>query len=51
MLDSFCASTKTIPQKAKKGTSDSLKLVGFATGLVIFDLNLPGGQVLFFGEI
>ena len=31
--------------------SDSLGLVDFATGLVIFALNLPNGQVLFFGEI
>ena len=26
-------------------------LVDFAIGLVIFVLNLPNGQVLFFGEI
>ena len=31
--------------------SDSLGLVDFAFGLVIFVLNLPDGQVLFFGEI
>ena len=31
--------------------SDSLGLVDFAMGLVIFALNLPNGQVLFFGEI
>ena len=31
--------------------SDSLGLVDFAIGLVIFVLNLPDGQVLFFGEI
>ena len=29
--------------------SDSLGLVDFAIGLVIFVLNLPDGQVLFFG--
>ena len=31
--------------------SGSLGLVDFATGVVIFVLNLPDGQVLFFGEI
>ena len=31
--------------------SDNLGLVDFATGLVIFALNLPYGQVLFCGEI
>ena len=30
---------------------DSLGLVDFAVGLVIFVLNLPDRQVLFFGEI
>ena len=29
---------------------DSPELVDFAIGLVIFVLNLPDGQVLFFGE-
>ena len=38
-------------QLAKKVVSDSLGLVDFAIGLVIFVLNLPDGQVLFFGEI
>ena len=38
-------------QHAKKVLSDSLGLVDFAIGLVIFVLNLPNGQVLFFGEI
>ena len=38
-------------QRAKKVVSDSLGLVDFAIGLVIFVLNLPDGQVLFFGEI
>ena len=38
-------------QRAKKVVSDSLGLVNFAIGLVIFVLNLPNGQVLFFGEI
>ena len=45
----------TIPpkaiQRAKKVVSDSPGLVDFAIGLVIFVLNLPDGQVLFFGEI
>ena len=36
---------------AKKVVSDSPGLVDFAIGLVIFVLNLPDGQVLFFGEI
>ena len=35
----------------KKVVSDSPGLVDFAIGLVIFVLNLPDGQVLFFGEI
>ena len=38
-------------QRAKKVVSDSLGLVDFATGLVVFVLNLPDGKVLFFGEI
>ena len=40
-----------IIQRAKKVGSDSPWLVDFAIGLVIFVLNLPDGQVLFFGEI
>ena len=35
-------------QRAKKVVFDSLGLVDFAIGLVIFVLNLPNGQVLFF---
>ena len=38
-------------QRAKKVVSNSLKLVEFAIRLVIFVLNLPDGQVLFWGEI
>ena len=38
-------------QHAEKVVSDSPGLVDFAIGLVIFVLNLPDGQVLFFGEI
>ena len=38
-------------QRAKKVVSDSPGTVDFAIGLVIFVLNLPDGQVLFFGEI
>ena len=38
-------------QRAKKVVSDSAGLVDFAIGLVIFVLNLPDGQVQFFGEI
>ena len=37
-------------QRAKKVVSDSQGLVDFAIGLVIFVLNLPDGQVLFFGK-
>ena len=37
-------------QCAKKVVSDSLGLVDFAIGLVIFVLNLPDGQVLFLGK-
>ena len=37
------------PQRAKKVVSDSPGLVDFAIGLVIFVLNLPDGQVLFWG--
>ena len=44
---------KEIPlnQRAKKVVSYSPGLVDFAIGLVIFVVNLPDGQVLFFGEI
>ena len=38
-------------QSAKKVVSNSPGLVNFAIGLVIFVLNLPDGQVLFWGEI
>ena len=38
-------------QGAKKVVSDSLGLVDFTIGLVIFVLNLPDRQVLFLGEI
>ena len=38
-------------QGAKKVVSGSPGLVNFAIGLAIFVLNLPDGQVLFFGEI
>ena len=38
-------------QSAKKVVSDSPGLGDFAIGLVFFALNLPDGQVLFFGEI
>ena len=35
-------------QRAKKVVSDSPGQVDFAIGLVIFVLNLPNGQLLFF---
>ena len=38
-------------QRAKKVVFDSPGQVDFAIGLVIFVLNLPDGQVLFFWEI
>ena len=38
-------------QHAKKVMSDSPGLVDFAIGLLIFVLNLPDRQMLFFGEI
>ena len=37
-------------QCAKKVVSNSPGLVDFATGLVVFVLNLPDAQVLFFDE-
>ena len=37
-------------QRAKKVVSDSPEQVDFAIGLVIFVLNFPDGQVLFFGK-
>ena len=49
----ICNVTYFVPckrQRAKKVVSDSPGLVDFATGLVIFVLNLPDGQVLFFEE-
>ena len=36
-------------QRAKKVMSDSPRLVDFAIGLVMFVLNLPNKQVLFWG--
>ena len=38
-------------QRAMKVVSDIPGLVDFATGLVYFVLNLPDGQVLFWGDI
>ena len=38
------------PQRAKKVVSHSPGLVDFAIGVVVFVLNLPEGQVLFFGK-
>ena len=40
-----------IIQRAKKVGCDSPGLVDFAIGLLIFVLNLPDWQVLFWGEI
>ena len=39
-----------VSQRAKKVVSDSPGLVDFATGLVYSVLNLPAGQVNFWGE-
>ena len=44
-------SNNSLRQRAKKVVSDSPGLVDFAIRLVFFVLNLPDGQVLFFGEI
>ena len=41
----------TCLQHVKKVVADSPGLVDFAIGLVIFVLNLPNRQVLFFGKI
>ena len=38
-------------QRAKTVVPDSLGLMDFVIGLVVFVLNLPDGKVLFFGEI
>ena len=38
-------------QRAKKVVPDSPGLVDFVIGLVIFVLNLPDAQVMFWGEI
>ena len=38
-------------QRAKEVVSDTLGQVDFAIGLVIFVLNLPDRQMLFWGEI
>ena len=42
---------RNLSQRAKKVVSDSPGLVDFAIGLVIFVLNLPQGQVLYFEGI
>ena len=42
---------QVVVQRAKKVVSDSLGLVDFAFGLLIFVLNFSDGQVLLFGEI
>ena len=49
LLASHIAGNMT-PQRAKKVVSDSPGLVDFAIGLMIFVLNLPDRQVLFFGK-
>jgi len=50
-LSSLKPNAPAVMQHAKKVVSDSPGLVDFAVGLVIFVLNSPDGQVLFFGEI
>ena len=47
----FSLQSSSITQHAKKVVSNSPGLVDFAIGLEIFVLNLPNGQVWFFGEI
>ena len=49
--ESRYSSFKQPGQRAKKVVSDNPGLVNFAMGLVILVLNLPDGQVVFFGEI
>ena len=51
MTLTMAAKTSLNHQRAKKVVSDSPGLGDFAIGLVIFVLNLPDRQVLFFGEI
>ena len=46
----LCKYMYYVTQRAKKVVSDSLGLVDFATGLVIFVFNLPNGQVLLGGN-
>ena len=57
LTDRYCfaalewhSTTTMKKQRAKKVMSDSLWPMDFAIGLVISVLNLPDGQVLFFGE-
>ena len=50
-IDSEVMFGTNLLQRAKKVVSDNPGLVDFAIRLVIFVLNLPDGQVLFFGEI
>jgi len=45
--DTYMSSTRFVHQCAKKVVSNSLGLVDFAIGLVIFVPNLRDGQVLF----
>ena len=51
MTLTMAAKTSLNHQCAKKVVSDSPGLGDFAIGLVMFVLNLPDRQVLFFGEI
>ena len=46
----LCKYMYYVTQRAKKVVSDSLGLVDFAIGLVIFVFNLPNGQVLLGGN-
>ena len=49
LLSSTTKTQRNISQRAKKVVSDSTGLVDFAIVVVIFVLNLPNGQVLFWG--
>ena len=51
MTLTMAAKTSLNHQHAKEVVSDSPGLGDFVIGLVIFVLNLPDRQVLFFGEI
>ena len=48
-MSSTTKTQRNMSQRAKKVMSDSTGLVNFAIAVLIFVLNLPNGQVLFWG--